>query len=453
MEVQSHFKFWQQAHHDYRVWDGAPNSQLFHENSMFDLIGQRDTVYLAHVTQSLEKIIEEGLVHPSAGCLVGSVYAVPVLEGSNGLRLHNLGAYYFLKEARFSKFGAKKSSSDEPDVLVMKVNRSSREITSLEGINYLRMGEVHFSGFNSLKHLAGKTFDDVKKQVVNGTYEAEPVLAKTVDLLNNAPTSSEIELKYLTSVNEALLGGKMPFFGYALFEAFTVCLMLFQIDDESKKLRSMGEFNNWNYKELIYRNIPDFKNSFSLGKFAPNWKGLFEEIEKERYLEIPIERFISLVALRARRYIAHNSLIDYFGFNGFKHPRRSGNAWDALSEQARPLLGHTAHRLVRNVEPDAYHDMFRWFEEAKAKSVWNYWNKKGVSFPFNGVIPKGEIGLNPVSGNIRVSFFRGVPKVKGTDVNIELGDKLDLKLGKHLGPLRHSFRRDLNGTQRFELEG
>ncbi|MFJ4428797.1 hypothetical protein [Streptomyces bobili] len=42
-----------------------------------------------------------------------------------------------------------------------------------------------------------------------------------------------------------------------------------------------------------------------------------------------------------------------------------------------------------------YPQLYLAFEQAKALRAWNYWNHHQIATPFNGFLPKGEIGVNP----------------------------------------------------------
>jgi hypothetical protein len=44
---------------------------------------------------------------------------------------------------------------------------------------------------------------------------------------------------------------------------------------------------------------------------------------------------------------------------------------------------------------DRYPQLFPVLEQAKALEAYSYWNTHKIPTPFNGTIPKGEIGINP----------------------------------------------------------
>lgn len=79
--------------------------------------------------------------------------------------------------------------------------------------------------------------------------------------------------------------------------------------------------------------------------------------------------------------------------------------WDFnyLQNGLTPLLGHTIHRLMRNMH--RYPNFYFHFDQYKALQAWNYWNHTGVALPYNAVLPKGEIGINPANPYLRSRVF------------------------------------------------
>ena len=69
--------------------------------------------------------------------------------------------------------------------------------------------------------------------------------------------------------------------------------------------------------------------------------------------------------------------------------------------------------------------------------VWNYWNHNHIAVPFNGVIPKGEIGINPAYP-VEWQFFRG----KYENGIIIKDDPLNLKTLPRLVDLKYTFMRN-----------
>lgn len=67
--------------------------------------------------------------------------------------------------------------------------------------------------------------------------------------------------------------------------------------------------------------------------------------------------------------------------------------FDSLAQTAPSLLGQTLFREMRILQ--RYPQLYLAFEQAKALRAWNYWNHQHIATPFNGFLPKGEIGVNP----------------------------------------------------------
>ncbi|MEV6616744.1 NAD-dependent epimerase/dehydratase family protein [Streptomyces sp. NPDC051051] len=67
--------------------------------------------------------------------------------------------------------------------------------------------------------------------------------------------------------------------------------------------------------------------------------------------------------------------------------------FDSLAKAAPSLLGQTIFREMRILQ--RYPQLYLAFEQAKALRAWNYWNHHQIRAPFNGFLPKGEIGVDP----------------------------------------------------------
>ena len=74
-----------------------------------------------------------------------------------------------------------------------------------------------------------------------------------------------------------------------------------------------------------------------------------------------------------------------------------------LQHQLAPLLGHTIHRFLRNMK--RYPNFYFYFDQYKALQVWNYWNQASIALPYNAILPKGEIGINPANPYMKYSVY------------------------------------------------
>lgn len=442
---------WQHCHHDYSHWDSGVNATLVYANSMFDVIRSNEDVYLAHITGNLEDIISAGKIYPSAGCLVGSIYCTPAfpLKNTNRLRLHNLGAYYFLKEIpkALSKPPANKLS---PKILVIRATRRQGKGYAVEGVNYLRMGSIHYDiGFDTHTGLGSLLKSHERQQYqeifLSAVKAEEDVLVKTIEQHTSKPASAEVDISYLNKVSSAV--SRIPYLGYVLFEAFSTTLMLMQNDAHSIKCRGLGEFNNWNYKEIMYALYPDFCDNFRLSGFSPKWEDIIEIASKQGiFSDVSTDRFVTALATRTRKYICDNCFVNFSKFSDFQRENGLNRSidWKYAVMHMKPLLGHLLHRELRNSTAERKEETFRHFEEDKAKRIWAYWNNKDILFPFNAVIAKGEIGINPCFDPIEFKYYRGnvCASNDSRDVIVEIGEPLKISMQSKLGELRHTLRRN-----------
>ncbi|MFI5269572.1 MAG: hypothetical protein ACHQ7M_19520, partial [Chloroflexota bacterium] len=75
-----------------RLTDETPNGGLLRKNALFDALSGDGRLHLLHVTHALEEISQQGVLYPSGGCLVGSIYCAPLTPANHGFRMHNLAS-------------------------------------------------------------------------------------------------------------------------------------------------------------------------------------------------------------------------------------------------------------------------------------------------------------------------------------------------------------------------
>ena len=257
------------AHHNYDIHSVAPNIELMFKNSMFDSITSNEPTYLAHVTTSLDKILKSGL-YPSPGCLVGAVYCVPAImdKNTNVLRMHNLGAFYYLEEFPSS------NSGKDIDILIIKVNKSENYSPLLSGVNYLRMGDVHYNTYEKIKHAKTNGMKAVAQEAVRRIYDSREFLKKSVGEYVN--TATENPKKFLVECEAA--SNNLPILSYLYFEAIYGFIMLHASDQYSLDLKNKGEMNNYYAKSFLFDLFPDLRSGkFRLSNTKPN----IDELEKK----------------------------------------------------------------------------------------------------------------------------------------------------------------------------
>ena len=156
---------------------------------------------------------------------------------------------------------------------------------------------------------------------------------------------------------------------------------------------------------MIFTLRPDLTRSFNLGAFSPDFKNIVSylkdiPIQKKHW---PLEKYLA--------YRLHYLIMNRF-YNSNLNDRTVRLFWKNvewnfgyLQQKIMPLMGHTIHRLLRNMH--RYPNFYLYFDQYKALEIWNYWNHHGVVLPYNAILPKGEVGLNPAYPYLKYRIFKG----------------------------------------------
>ncbi|MFB7338547.1 hypothetical protein ACFCZ6_00630 [Streptomyces hydrogenans] len=385
----------QTAAWDKRLAD-TPNGRLLRDNAMFRALGTGDKLHLLHVTHALEQISEHGALYPSGGCLVGSVYCAPLTASKRGFRMHNLGEYILTKEAPafVAKAGVPRR---EPTPLIFEVSLPPQAYRGLAGVDYLRLGSIHLQIYSRLEYLLSKAErHQLRETIVSRIKNSAAFLALAAAVAHQGATVSPEN--FLRLLDETI--PRLPILGYVYFEALAEYLMLHSTTDDTRERAEHGEFNNWLYKDMLFASFPDMAGKFDLARFRPSPTGLATLLAR-------IDP--SLDARHARAYLTER--ISHLVAARLFTPGQIPEAWhrtrwefDGLSTQLGPLLGHLIHRELRTF--GRYPDFYFYYDQHKALQAWNYWNHMDIIAPFNGTIPKGEIGINPAYPDLDYRVWR-----------------------------------------------
>ena len=374
--------------------EDTPNGALLKDNSFFRSLRSEDNkLYILHVTQDMEKVDESSTLYPSAGCLVGCIYGTQLYKQPDGrFLMHNLGKHILLKEAVLS------GKKPTPLIIEMSFNAGGN-YPLISGINYLKLGKIHYEIYENLKYLLSPLErDDLEGRVVCKIKRSLNFISQCYFNHNGQRSIAGrdfVELINKTVPNIAILG-------YIYFESIAEYTMLFSNDEKSRELKDCGEFNNTIYKEFLldtYNKIGRFK----LSDFNPSLDYIEKKIitmNNEGRAKIDLDKFFEYISKRVSDMVVNLLLSD-----PTKEPKWLDVAWDyrGLSSILGPLVGHTIHRELRNF--NRYSDFYFYFDQFKALSVWNYWNKMNIALPFNGPLQKGEIGINPAYQNATYKIF------------------------------------------------
>lgn len=371
------------------------NSDLFKKNKMFSFMDGEE-IYLAHITTRKEDIIDSKKILCSSGCLVGSVYCVPVYKvNETEFKLHNLGKYIYQNEVKFFS-----DNNGNPEILLFKIKKP-RDFKYC-GINYLKLGKFHLNIYEELKFLLDveerKDIDESILKMIDWSRELMHLLYKysPKELLNNYE-------KFYKILQRTVKG--VPIFGYFLFEITSEFIAYKQNDLESVYYSDLEEINVANFKNLVFQVVPNLTKNFDLGQFAPDINIMESRIKE---LGLDFEEY-KLFVCESLNYYVNNYL-----FTGKTSPYFfSENITIEDCYKVCPhFVGHILHRIIRKM--NRYPEFHANFDTFKAIKIWNYWNKNNIFFPANSIMPKGEIGINPTTPNLEYNVYE-TKIVKTTD--------------------------------------
>lgn len=421
----------QTAGWEIRLAEQTPNGSLLRSNTLFDALSgnAHRKLHLLHVTHALEQISEHGVLYPSGGCLVGSIYCAPLTADDDGFRMHNLGSYVLNREAPafLEKIG---KPGHVPTPLIFEVDMPPQAYCGLVGVDYLRLGAIHLSIYSHLEYLLSKAErHQLRENIVSRTKNSASFLALASAITyRGANVASE---SFLELLDETI--PRLPILGYVYFEALAEYLMLHSTSDQTRHLAELGEFNNWLYKEMIFSSGLGMVGKFDLAKFRPSpskLDGLLAQVDS------------TVDAEHARQYLMER--ISYLVAARLFTPGQIPEEWrhtrwefDSLATHFGPLLGHLIHRELRTF--GRYPDFYFYFDQQKALQAWNYWNHMDILTPFNGTIPKGEVGINPAYPDLQYRVWRAEQDDAG---NLHPAERLDLTIAPRLVDIKYTLMRN-----------
>ncbi|GGZ14336.1 hypothetical protein GCM10010387_03050 [Streptomyces inusitatus] len=412
-----------------RLTETAPHGGLLADNAMFQSLRDGNTLHLLHVTQSFDRIARHGSLRPSGGCLVGSLYCAPLTPTSGGLRMHNLAEYVLTREAP-----AAATRSPLPGrvttPLVLEVAMPRHGYRGLTGIDYLRLGSIHLRNYRERENLLGpKERCELQETVVSRVRNSMDFLSLAAAIAHSPEPAEHKAFPRLLSETIP----RLPILGYVYFEALSEYLMLYSRSRHTQRLADLGEFNNWLYKKFLFQGFSDTAGHFDLAGFRPGFARLEQLLNQ---VDPSIEATHARAHLTARiSYLATVRFLEPEQITGQWHHIR----WDFnhVAESFGPLLGHLIHRELRRFH--RYPDFYHFFDAHKAAQAWNYWNHMGIALPFNGTIPKGEIGVNPAYSELEYRVWRAE---LGDDGLLHPAEEVALRLTPRLVDTRHTVMRD-----------
>ena len=352
-----------------RLEHRTPGGWLLRGNAMTQTLASGHPIHLMHTTPALDAIRASGQLYASTGCLVAALYCAPLTPEPAGLRPHNLGSYLL-------------ETKKHTQTLVLEITPGAP--VPAKGIDYLRLGGIHLRTYLQHRSFLTPAEDAQLRQAALGRVRAAAPFLDV--LLANATGARTPEAEFVDRLASAVK--VFPFLGYLYFEVLSEYLMLHSTTLETKAYAQAGEMNNRLYKRLAFSAVEGMDKLFDLARFHPGHDRLVElvgQIEPglaPRVAEYARDRLSHLFAA-----LALDPSQDAASFT-FRD-----SDFDALAVTAPSLLGQAVFREMRIIE--RYPQLYLAFEHAKALEAWGYWNSQGIATPFNGFLPKGEIGVNP----------------------------------------------------------
>jgi hypothetical protein len=419
----------QSARWERRLAEETPNGHLLRRNALFEALSGHGKLHLLHVTHALEEISRQGVLYPSGGCLVGSIYCAPLTATGQGFRMHNLGAYVLTREA--PAFLAKLGVTDRvPTPLIFEIDTPPQAYRGLAGVDYLRLGMIHLRIHTHLEYLLSKNERYQLRETVVGRVKNSAALLATAATVAHHGTRVAPE-PFLQLLHETI--PRLPILGYLYFEAVAEYLMLHSTSHRTRRLAELGELNNWLYKDMLFTSLPATSGTFDLSRFRPSPRQLAALVHRldpaldtahaSAYLA---ERISHLVA--ARLFAPGDAPEDW------QHTRWE---FDSLADRIGPLLGHLIHRELRTF--GRYPDFYFYFDQHKALQAWNYWNHMDIVAPFNGTMPKGEVGINPAYPNLDYRVWRAEQDDAG---HLHPAEELSLTIAPRLVDIKYTLMRN-----------
>lgn len=403
--------------HDWRLkMIDTPNGHLLLDNSFFKMLRNCNEVYLQHTTLKFEKIIDTNIINPSGGCLVGSIYCTPLVKiAQNQFKMHNLGQYIYDREISMNnKNNAIKS-------LIFKIKSTDK--FKIIGIDHLRLGKFYLYSYNLIQE---KISGENTKKIEEITFER---FNNLLDFVNKCINMDNIDDKYFfENLNKHINSNQ--FLEYFWFATISEYIMLYQDTLESKKYSAKGEIYNAHYKDLMYF----FMANNSSKVFNPKIDEVSKYIEdnliidnfkKDHFAKYIKSRIIFLIRERLFENVDLSNDQESIDF-------------DDAQRNYPHFVGHILNHVVRQVDFDACNI----YEQKKADLLWKYWYEKGIEVPFNGVIPKGEIGTSSPEFSNNVEIYGCDINKKDDDYCISLGEKLDIKIDNKLVSKKLTVMRD-----------
>ncbi len=388
----------------------SPNFQLLLKNTLLESIEQEDRLTLIHVTTSLGEIRKSGCLYPSGGALGACIYGVPLR--ANG-ELHNLSEYIYRHELP-ETLKRKGINNRKVDLLAIVIDL--RSVANIErkiiGVDFVRFGELRIKAFQDLiqkKLISNSDRVQIEKLIEEKMRAASPLFL----LCSNKKALEEMSFTDFKSILETTLDNVKEL-RTIYFETLLEYIFLFQNDSIVTAYRQKGEFYNRHFKDAIYQLCPELYLAFKLTVFNPDLSIVTKYLEDKSRAKLIITDFSSdhfrrFMKLRIAEQIKLKILEEKTPSSNFRY--------NDIIMLNPCFAGHIIHRNIGNIHA---------YESKMAELLWKYWRVKQFMFTVYSPIPKGEVGINPASTELKYNIYR-VDLDKFTN-KVKFTEKLNIKI-------------------------
>lgn len=359
----------------YEDWKRFFNSRLKVNRFSFDpsdFIDDSGKVRFVHFSPNVDKIITSGSIFVSGGGLFGVVYVTPLRRDS---KVHNLGRY--IAEKEIPQSGGKISDH----CLVFEIGKD-------DYLESIKNGEVNYVFDSEIFCDCAKILNDKHSMLNQAITETEEIS----DCLKRGRYDDHQLWGLVQNYFE-----KFSFMKHVFFEALIEYLYINQDTEESHQYATNGELYASEIKDYIFEVSPELKSSFSTSRFET---GLSVHIDK--------------LGKSANKIIRS---FDDEDFSKFMKARLSFYFSQMLKMGNRPIIGRF---ILKSSDSDSRQPI----EQCGAEKIWN--RTRNCSALHYSSVPKGEWGITPATGKIKVysgNYSNGI--VKGlTPISLEIETRI-----------------------------
>jgi len=343
----------------------TPNSTLLQSNILFENLEKHWWFWVLHVTKNRDQIIKSGKMYVSTGCLPYTIYWVPALPWWD---VHNLIEYMLSKEIA--------SQNNEQWLLYIHFNALHQQTNIYN--NWFDSRACWNEYYTIIQKLSKSNISEVKEQTQELIHQA--TIHRT-DISSELNILSELYYTKSNKYNRIIdtytsLCQKNNFFTWVSLEVLIEYIMLYQDDTRSQYLKQNNEVNNEHYKNIIFSLAPSMKWNFNISHFIFDPKQRSDKIiENHCISQFDYEHFIRFISTRILHNLTYKIL------------------WSELPDDSESLIWNIIyHTAKRNEHYAAFQSAFN----TERKDFIHTTRKKyNTVFPYNSVIPKWEIWINP----------------------------------------------------------